>query len=111
MKPKLKKVLAALAILIMAALPALGAEVSQGKCVSFDQQSHTITIEEYDTQFSKENPYGQPTGVTSVFNVAQAMIGIPPAAGDILRLAYTVKGTEKMALKVMNVSKQDLQKK
>jgi hypothetical protein len=95
----------------MAALPAAGAEVSQGKCVSYDQDSKLITIEEYDIQFSKEYPYGQPTGVTSVFNVAQAMIGIAPAPGDILRLAYTVSGSEKMALKVMNVSKQDLMKK
>jgi hypothetical protein len=111
MKPRRIFFLAALMILIMAVLPAAAAEVSQGKCVAYDQQSQTITIEEYDLQFSKQNPYGQPTGLTSVFNVAQAMIGIMPAPGDILRLAYTEKGSEKVALKVMNVSKQDLQKK
>ena len=87
------------------------AEVSQGKCIAFDAQSHRITIEEYDTQFSEEYPYGQPTGTESVFNVAEALIGITPEPGDILRMAYTVKGEEKMALRVMNVSKQDLRKK
>jgi hypothetical protein len=38
------------------------------------------------------------------------MIGIPPEAGDVLRIAYDVKGTDRVALRVMNVTKQDLRK-
>ena len=91
--------------------PASAAEVSQGKCVTFDQNAHKITIEAYDAHFSKEYPYGQPTGVVEDFDVSSAAIGIHPEAGDILRLAWVEKGDVRSALKVMNVSKQDLRKK
>jgi hypothetical protein len=90
---------------------ATAADVSQGKCIQYDQQQGSITIEEFDTQFSAQSPYGKPTGVEAVFNVSKALIGITPQPGDILRLAFDVKGNEKMALRVMNVSKQDLRKK
>ena len=90
---------------------ALAADVSQGKCLQYDQKQGSITIEEFDMQFSDQSPYGKPTGVEAVFNVSKAMIGITPQPGDILRLAYDVKGSEKVALRVMNVSKQDLRKK
>ena len=43
--------------------------------------------------------------------MATALIGMEPTAGDILRIAYDVKGAEKIAIRVMNVSKQDLRKK
>jgi hypothetical protein len=89
----------------------LGAEVAQGKCVKIEKDGTLVTIEEYDTQFSKEHPYGRPTGKTSVYNFSKAEIGVPAAVGDILRIAFTAKGSEKMAVKVMNVSKQDLMKK
>jgi hypothetical protein len=100
-----------LSVLAVMVGPASAADVSQGKCIQYDQQQGAITIEEFDVQFSAEAPYGRPTGLESVFNVSKAMIGITPQPGDILRLAYNVKGDEKVALKVMNVSKQDLRKK
>lgn len=90
---------------------AIAADVSQGKCIQYDTRQGLITIEEFDTQFSDQAPYGLPTGVTTVFNVNKALIGITPEPGDILRLAYNVEGNEKIALRVMNVSKQDLRKK
>jgi hypothetical protein len=43
--------------------------------------------------------------------VAEAMIGIPPQVGDIIRLAYTAKDGKNVAIRLMNVSKQDLNKK
>ncbi|MGE5839754.1 MAG: hypothetical protein ACM34H_07445 [Deltaproteobacteria bacterium] len=89
----------------------LGAEVAQGKCVKVEKDGTLVTIEEYDTQFSKEHPYGRPTGKTSVYDFSKAEMGVPAAVGDILRVAYTVKGNEKTAVKVMNVSRQDLMKK
>jgi len=90
---------------------AAAAEVCQGKCLSYNQDQKTITVEEYDTNFDKDNPYGQSTGVVSDYNVERAVIGIMPVPGDVLRIAYEVKGTERVALRVMNVSKQDLRKK
>ncbi len=91
--------------------PAAAAEVSQGKCKEYNKQTKLITIEEYNLNFSKENPYGEPTGEMNSYDVSHAMIGIPPQPGDILRIAYDVKGTKRDAHKVMNVSKQDLRKK
>lgn len=86
-------------------------EVAQGKCLAYDKNAKTVKVEEYDTNFSKEAPYGRSTGIVSEFNVANAKIGIPPEAGDVLRIAFAVEGTVKKATKVMNVSKQDLRKK
>ncbi len=111
---KSKMLLWAVMLICMASLSAgyaAASEVSQGKCLLVDGEKKVITIEEYDIQFSKENPYGRPTGVESSYDVSSAKIGIAPEPGDILRLAYVVKGSEKVALKVMNVSKQDLRKK
>src|SRR5512139_291845 len=88
-----------------------GAEVAQGKCLKIEKDGTLVTIEEYDIQFSKEHPYGRPTGKTSVYNFSKAEIGVPPAVGDILRIAFTAKGNERKAVKVMNVSRQDLMKK
>ncbi len=99
------------AIILLMAGAAAASEVSQGKCISYDQGEKLITIEEYDINFSPEFPYGHPTGQQTVYNVAAAMIGIIPEPGDILRFAYKVEGSDKKALKVMNVSKQDLRKK
>jgi hypothetical protein len=90
---------------------AAAAEVSQGKCISYDKERKLIAIEEYDINFSKEFPYGRPTGTQSEYDVSTAQIGIIPEIGDILRLAYDVKGTSRVALRVMNVSKQDMRKK
>jgi hypothetical protein len=98
------------AVLCCASL-CLGAEVAQGKCVKVEKDGTLVTIEEYDTQFSKEHPYGRPTGKTSVYNFSKAEIGVPAAVGDILRIAFKVQGNERVAVKVMNVSKQDLMKK
>jgi len=87
------------------------AEVAQGKCLEYDQEKKELTIQEYNTEFSKEMPYGKPTVAVSKFDVSDAKIGIVPQPGDILRIAYKANGKAKKALKVMNVSKQDLRKK
>ena len=87
------------------------AEVSQGKVIQITKDPAGVTIEEYDTNFSKAAPYGQATGITTAFDLSTAKIGIPPEPGDVLRIAYVVEGSTNKALKVMNVSKQDLRKK
>lgn len=90
---------------------ALGAEVTQGKCLAYDKTQQRIVLEEYDTNFSAEQPYGSPTGIQSIYDVSGAQIGIPPQTGDILRIAYKDEGERRKALRVMNVSRQDLRRK
>lgn len=101
-------------IFIISVQPALAikAEVAQGKCISFSKESGEVVIEEYDTNFSKEHPYGMPTGKNLQVKLTQkTLIGIPPEPGDILRIAYVEKDGSYVALRIMNVSKQDLRKK
>lgn len=109
----MKKTIAAIAALLLLAafaVSALAAEVAQGRCVSID--SSTLVIEEFDLQKTPENKnYGNPTGIETTFDLTGAKIGIPPEPGDVLRVAYDVKNNAKVAIKVMNVSKQDLSKK
>lgn len=110
MKTRSLSCLVILVLLIGPVSVSMGAEVSQGKCVHYTA-GQSVTLEEFDLNFTNENPYGEPTGAIVTFNVEKALIGIPPETGDVLRIAYDVRGTERVALKVMNVSKQDLRKK
>lgn len=96
--------------LFLAALANAGQVVVQGKCVSYDQAKNLLTVEEYNLTVTKQYPYGTPTGKQVTVNTADALIGIPPAQGDVLRVAYDT-GKENKAIRVMNVSKQDLRKK
>ncbi|MGE4291516.1 MAG: hypothetical protein AB7E32_04825 [Desulfovibrio sp.] len=109
----MKKIIATITTLLLLAAfagSALAAEVAQGVCKSID--ASTLVIEEFDTNKTPENKnYGNPTGIETSFDLATAKIGIPPEPGDILRIAYDVKDNAKHAIKVMNVSKQDLSKK
>lgn len=102
-------IMAVTAALLAAA--AWAGEVSQGRLISADPASAVYTLEEFDTNFSAETPYGLPTGIVSTYDVATAKIGIHPEPGDILRIAYEEIGEHRKAVKVMNVSKQDLRKK
>lgn len=111
MKRNVSLIIAPLLFLLAFALPATAADVAQGKCLSYDQNAKTIVIEEYDTSKSKEHPYGKSTGKQMTFDVANALIGITPQPGDILRVAYTGGEKGKSAVRVMNVSKQDIMKK
>ncbi len=100
-----------LALGLFLAGPALaGQVVVQGKCVSFDQTKNSLTVDEYNLTMTKQYPYGTPTGKQVTVSTAGALIGITPAPGDIVRVAYET-GKENKALRVMNVSKQDLRKK
>lgn len=111
MKNKVLLCLVSLIVILFSASLVTAAEVSQGRCIKYDKENNLVTIEEYNINFSKEYPYGHPTGKESVFNVETALIGIEPEPGDIVRIAYDVKSAENVALRVMNVSKQDLRKK
>jgi len=107
---KIKMTAGIVVLLFALAGAAWAGEVSQGRFVSTGAAPTLFVLEEYDTNFSTEHPYGMPTGIVSEFDVAQAKIGIKPEPGDILRIVYTDQGGQMKALKVMNVSKQNLRK-
>jgi len=86
-------------------------QVAEGKCITYDKDKKIVTIEDYDTNFGPGYKYGHPTGKQSVYNVAGALIGIEPSPGDILRIAYEETDNQRVAIRIMNVSKQDLMKK
>jgi hypothetical protein len=104
-------ILTAALLVLLAASAALAANVAQGSCVSFDPNTNVLIINEFDLNFTDEHRYGQPTGTMIEFDTAKAKIGMMPEPGDILRLSFTSKDGKNTALKVMNVSKQDLMKK
>ncbi len=93
------------------AVAAPAVEVAQGKCVQYDDKGKMLTIEEYDTNFGPDHKYGRPTGKQSVYYLQDALIGATPEPGDIVRIAYNVKGSERIATKVMNVTRQDIMRK
>jgi hypothetical protein len=111
MKIGMLRTAAVAAIVLLGASVAAGAEVSQGKCLSFDKEKMVLTMEEYDIRFSPEHPYGRPTGVKTEYRLRNAQMGIPPRPGDVVRIAYEVKGTDRVAVRLMNVTQQDLMKK
>ncbi len=111
MRTKIFVFIVGLLLTVWLALPATAADVAQGKCLSYDDQKKQLTIQEYDTRFSKEHQYGMPTGENTSFDTSEALIGITPEPGDIVRIAYNKKGKIRQAIRIMNVSRQDLRKK
>ena len=85
-------------LLASSSRPVLAAEVVQGKCLAFDEAGHTMTL---------ENEIDQ---AQVVFDLTLAKIGLVPEPGDVIRVAYKVDGSKNMAIKVMNVTKQNLRK-
>ena len=104
--------LASLILTLCLAVSANAAEavVVQGKCISYDKEKKSVTIEEYNTDFTKSK-YGEPTGKQSTYNLSTALIGIAPAPGDIVRIAYDEKEGARVGIRLMNVSRQDLMSK
>lgn len=111
MKRTILTIASALALTVLLCSAAWSAMVAQGKCLEYNKESKTIKIEEFDTNFTPENKYGMPTGTVTTFDVSTAKIGIPPEPNDILRIAYSTDQNKYMAIKVMNVSKQDMNKR
>ena len=111
MKTKILPLIAALAAVLWLGSTALASEVSQGKTLAFDAAAKRIQIEKYDINFTDAAPYGQPTGIVSEYDLTKAKVGIHPDNGDVVRIAYRIDGERKVAIKVMNVTKQDLRNK
>ena len=111
MKRNFTLYIASIALVLIMAIPAMSAEVAQGKTLKYDKDSAVIVIEEYDINISPQNKYGKSTGKELTFNLKEALIGKLPEPGDIVRIAYRPSGKENLAIRLMNVSKQDIMKK
>jgi hypothetical protein len=97
-------------ILVIAAVTALGcsngtkSRVYQGVCLKYSPTDQILELKNSQPQL---NPI---PGETAVFNLANAKVGLSPDPGDVIRVAYKAEGNSFLALKLMNVSKQDLRK-
>lgn len=111
MKMRFGRVMLCLSLVLCLSFGAWAADVTQGKCVSNDKEKQIIIIEEYDLKMDKENRFGHPTGKQIKFDVSSALIGKSPEPGDILRIAFDKKGDQNVAVRIMNVTKQDIMKK
>jgi hypothetical protein len=78
--------------------------VYQGECLKFSAADKILELKNTQPQL---NPI---PGETAVFNLARATVGLSPGPGDVIRVAYEAEGNSLFALKVMNISKQDLSK-
>jgi hypothetical protein len=99
-----------IAVLVLAAIPALScsdggkSRVYQGVCLKYSASDQILELKNTQPQL---NPI---PGETAVFNLANAKVGLTPDPGDVIRVAYKAEGNSFLALKLMNVSKQDLRK-
>jgi hypothetical protein len=86
-------------VLVIGMVPqAQAGEVAQGPCLQFNKEGKSLTIE---NELDKK---------PLVFDLSQARIGANPESGHVLRIAYKVEGGKNIALKVMNVTRQNLMK-
>ena len=99
-----------IAVLVVAAITALSCSdgsqgrVYQGVCMKYSATDQILELKNTQPQL---NPI---PGETAVFNLAYAKVGLTPDPGDVIRVAYKAEGNSLVALKLMNVSKQDLRK-
>jgi hypothetical protein len=97
-------------VLLVVVMSALGCSdrsksyVYQGECLRFSATDQILELKNTQPQL---NPI---PGETAAFNLAKAKVGLKPDPGNVIRVAYKVQGNSFLALKVMNVSKQDLSK-
>ncbi|MFZ5584385.1 MAG: hypothetical protein ACOZHQ_00495 [Thermodesulfobacteriota bacterium] len=106
-KMRVITVLGAALILAAFAATALAGEVFQGVAVSYDAATKKLVLKNTEPDRNKV-----PKDMAEVtFDTGQAKIGLLPTAGDKVRVAYDKQGDKLVALKIMNVTKQDLRKK
>ncbi len=80
-------------------------KVYEGVCLSVGPGGKTITLANSQP---KLNPL---KGESATFDLSGAKVGLPPEKGNLIRLAFFQEGKGLKAIKVMNVTKQDLRKK
>lgn len=106
-KMRLITVLGAALVVLAFAATALAGEVFQGQAVSYDAAGNKLVLKNSEPDRNKV-PKDQ---AQVTFDTSLAMVGLLPAPGDKIRVAYDQQGDKLMAVKVMNVTKQDLRKK
>jgi len=84
--------------LLAAAGHSWAGQVIQGKCVSYDEASKVLTLE------------NEVDKAPVTFDLSKAQIGLKPEPGNVIRVAFIKEGDKNKALKVMNVTKQNLKK-
>ena len=77
-------------------------QVFQGVCISLDNDGKALVLE------NTEPTSNRIEGGRAVFDLTEARVGLTPEPGDIIRVAYQEEDGVYRAVKVMNVSKQDL---
>ncbi|MCF8034901.1 MAG: hypothetical protein K9K66_17110 [Desulfarculaceae bacterium] len=99
--------LMAMALLLSGCMGGNGQEskVYQGKCLAMSQDGKSLTLANSQP---KLNPI---KGAEATFDIAKAKVGLLPDKGNIIRVAYFQEGERLVAIKVMNVTKQDLREK
>ena len=80
-------------------------KVYQGVCKAMADDAKSLTL--MNSQ-PKLNPI---KGPSATFDLCKARVGLLPEKGDVIRVAYLEQGKRLIAIKVMNVTKQDLRKK
>ncbi|MBU1276407.1 MAG: hypothetical protein KJ720_13610 [Proteobacteria bacterium] len=79
--------------------------VYQGVCLALTDGGKTLVLANSQP---KLNPI---KGDKATFDLSKAKVGLAPDVGNIIRVAYFAEKDKNVAIKVMNVSKQDLRKK
>ena len=80
-------------------------QVYQGVCISLDSEGKTLKLENTEPALNRIE------GTHAVFDLTGARVGLTPEQGDTIRVAYVEREGLYQAVKVMNVTKQDLRKK
>ncbi|MCB2227063.1 MAG: hypothetical protein KQH53_10335 [Desulfarculaceae bacterium] len=108
-----KRIAALLALLLTASLLLSGclgdggkeSQVYEGACLALDAGGKTLTLANSQP---KLNPV---KGASATFDISRAKVGLAPEKGNMIRVAYFAEGKKLVAIKVMNLTKQDLRKK
>ncbi len=84
--------------------PATNARVYQGTCKALAADGKTLELANTEPQL---NPI---QGEAASFDISTAKVGAAPEPGNLIRVAFLEKEGKLVALKVMNITKQDLRK-
>lgn len=84
--------------------PERDSRVYQGRCIAVEDGGRTLRL-------ANDQPGLNPIqGESATFDISSARVGARPEPGDVVRLAFVKRNGSRVALKVMNVTKQDLSK-
>lgn len=91
-------VILGLILALSAPLALAGGNVIQGTCVTYDADKNVLVIND---ELDKKD---------KTFDLTNAKVGAKPEKGNLIRVAFKKEGDKLIALKVQNVTKQDIRK-